>query len=94
MKLRVVANLRIVGRPEPGDYEGKPTYKLNILTDEGAGDLKCSEDAYMAIGPVGNTIVPVKAELLFNDKYNSMQISRIWLSEPSNTAPKGSPAGK
>ena len=51
MKLRVVANLRIVGRPEPGDYEGKPTYKLNILTDEGAGDLKCSCLLYTSPSP-------------------------------------------
>lgn len=93
MKLRSLANLRIVGRPEPGEYQGNKTYKLNVLTEEGAGDIKCSEEAYVTVGPISNTIVPVKAELLFNDAYKTIQITRVWL-ESANTASKGSPAGK
>ena len=86
--------LNIVGRPEPGEYQGNKTYKLNILSEDSAGDIKCSEDAYDAACAMSNAFAPVKAELLYNDAYKTIQITRIIPQEPANSGVKTPPAGK
>lgn len=94
MKIRCVTGLVIVGRPEPGEYQGNKTFKLNVLAEDSAGDIKCSEDAYKAACEMKNFFEPVKAELLYNDAYKTIQITRIIPQEPANSGTKPSPAGK
>lgn len=75
MKIRAKAALRVVGKPEPGEYNGQPTYKLFVMCADGNGELKCTEDVYKGIGPVDDRIVPIVAELLFNDAYKTMTVT-------------------
>ena len=94
MKIRCVTGLVIVGRPEPGEYQGNKTFKLNVLAEDSAGDIKCSEDAYKYACEMENFFAPVKAELLYNSEYKTMQITRILPAAPANTEKKPSPATK
>ena len=94
MKIRCFTTITVVGRPEPGDYQGNKTYKLNILAGDSAGDIKCSEDAYMAACSFSNPLETVSAELLYNSEYKTMQITRILPAAPPNTDKKPSPANK
>lgn len=91
MKLRSLGNIRVCGRPEAGDYNGNPTYKLNILTDEGAGDVRCTAEVYDMVGPVGNTLIPFKAEFLYDDKYGTLKVVRVF---PADGKPATTPSGK
>lgn len=94
MKIRsTVNNLIIVGRPEPGEYQGNKTFKLNVLAEDSAGDIKCSEEAFISACSMTSPFTPVRAELLYNDTYKTVQITRIFPETP-NVAPKPAPAGK
>lgn len=94
MKIRSMTTFVIVGRPEPGEYQGNKTFKLNVLAEDSAGDIKCSEDAYYAACSMSSAFAPVKAELLYNDAYKTIQITRIFANEPANSGSKTPPAGK
>lgn len=94
MKIKSYAAFNIVGRPEPGEYQGSKTYKLNVLAGDSAGDIKCSEDVYKYACGMEHVFAPVKAELLYNSEYKTIQITRILPEEPANTEKKPSPAIK
>lgn len=86
MKVRVKAGLRVVGKPNPGEYNGNPTYRLFVMCQDGNGELKCTEDVYNKIGPVNDCIVPIYAEMLYNDVYRSMTITDFTFANATPSA--------
>ncbi len=90
MKITSIANVTIVGRPDPTEMNGKRYYKVSFLCNGEAGTMSCTEDVYNKVGPIKDGgFVPAIATLVYNDKYQSMSITGLTFPPSGTTAHAG-----